>query len=72
VAGHLCPQPPRTRAPPTPREPPAGPLRPLAPQEPPTGPSAIGPHRSKPQERSPISARRPKFPANRNNDKIYQ
>jgi hypothetical protein len=61
--------------PPAPREPPAGSLRSLAPQEPPAGPlwpAATGPHRSKPQERPPVGVRRPKCPANKNNDKIYQ
>jgi hypothetical protein len=78
VAGH---QPPR---PPAPQEPPTGSLRPPAPREPPGGllrpptmpamlrPSAAGPHSSKPQERPPINDRRPKCPANKNNDKIYQ
>jgi hypothetical protein len=79
VAGHPHPQPPRTRGPPAPREPPAGLLRPLAPREPPAGPptallppSAADPRHSKPQERPPIGVRRPKCLVNKNNDKIYQ
>jgi hypothetical protein len=55
-------QPPRMRGPPAPREPPAAPLL----------TSAIDPHRSKPQERSPIGVERSKCPTNKNNDKIYQ
>jgi hypothetical protein len=64
VAGH---QPPQTPA--------AGPLRPLAPRDPPAGPlwpSTAGPQRSKPEERPPVGVRKPKFPTNKNNDKIYQ
>jgi hypothetical protein len=78
VAGY---QPPRPSAS---REPPAGSLRPPAPREPPTGllrplatpatlwPSTVGPHRSKPQERPPISVGRLKCHVNKNNGKIYQ
>jgi hypothetical protein len=71
---------PRPRRP-APWEPPAGLLRPPSPQEPPAGPlhppamlrpSAAGPHRGKPQARPPVSVRRPKCPANKNNNKIYQ
>jgi hypothetical protein len=75
VAGHPRPQPPRTKAPPSPREPPDGPFRPSAPREPPARslrppapwepPAALlpsstaGPHRSKPQERPPVGVRKP-------------
>jgi hypothetical protein len=79
VAGHQC-HPQR----PTPREPPARSLHPPAPREPPAGPlrapampamlqpSATGPRLSKPQERPPVGVNRPKCPANKRNDKIYQ
>jgi hypothetical protein len=85
VAGHPRPHPHRTRTPlephigplwpPTPREVPAGPLRPPSPGKPPPtplSPSAAAPHQLKPQERPSIAVKRPKFPANKNNDKIYQ
>jgi hypothetical protein len=92
VASHPRPQPPQTRAPPAPQEPPAGPLQPPASHEPSVGPlrpttcreppsgppaapllsSVVGPHRSKPQERPSVGVGRPKCPANKNNDKIYQ
>jgi hypothetical protein len=66
VAGHQ-PHPRRT----APREPPAGPLRPLA-----TPamllPSASRPHHAKPQERPPISVGSLRCPINKNNYKIYQ
>jgi hypothetical protein len=34
-------------------------------------PSPAGPRRAKPQERLPIGVGRPKFPANKNNDKTF-
>jgi hypothetical protein len=34
-------------------------------------PSPAGPRRAKPQERLPIDVGRPKFPANKNNDKTF-
>jgi hypothetical protein len=79
VAGHQLH--PRPLAP---QEPPAGSLRHLAPREPNAGPlrslattamlrpSAAGPRHSKPQEKPPVSVKRPKCPANKNNNKIYQ
>jgi hypothetical protein len=69
---------------PAPQEPPAGSLRPPAPQEPLTGPlrpsttpatlrpSIAGPRRSNSQDRPHVGVGRPKCPANKNNDKIYQ
>jgi hypothetical protein len=81
---HLAPWEPPARSlhPPAPQEPLAGPLRALAmlqlsaarPLRAPTTlqPSATGPHRSKPQERPPVDVGRPKCPANKNNNKIYQ
>jgi hypothetical protein len=57
--------------PPASREPLAGPLR--APTMPATlWPSTAGPRHSKPQERPPVGVRRPKWPTNKNNNKIYQ
>jgi hypothetical protein len=35
-------------------------------------PSTVGLYHSKPQERPPVGVRRPKCPANKNNDKIYE
>jgi hypothetical protein len=67
-----------------PREPPVGSLRPPSFREPPAGPLrppgtpatlrpyATGSHWAKPQARSPVGVGRPKCPANKNNDKIYQ
>jgi hypothetical protein len=78
VAGHQPPQPLAPRAPPSrslrpsaPREPPGGLLRP-SPTPTTLLSSAIGPRHSKPQERPPVGVKRPKCPANKNNDKIYQ
>jgi hypothetical protein len=79
VAGHQ-PRPRRL----VPWEPPAGSLHPPALREPPAGPlrapatlttlrpSADVPHHSKPQERPPIGVGKLKWPANKNNDKLYQ
>jgi hypothetical protein len=86
VAGHQPPQmsspmepPTGTLQPPAPRSPPVGPLQPSAPREPHAGmptamlrPSAVDPHHSKPHERPPVGVGRPKCPANKNNNKIYQ
>jgi hypothetical protein len=65
--------------PPAPQGAPVGPLQPPAPCEPLAGPPSVllpsfaaAPHRSKPQESPLIAVERPKCPANKNNDKIYQ